>query len=307
MRSLLLAAAQNGWLRRRAPRLPVIRRTVARFMPGEGLADAIAAAHNLESAGLGTVFTHLGENITDVSEALRVSDHYLDVLQQARDAGLRTEVSVKLTQLGLDLDPDLCYANLARIIERADRASTVWIDMEGSGYVDATLEIFRRARATFPNAGVCLQAYLYRTITDLRELLPLSPAIRLVKGAYKEPREIAYPRKQDVDASYFFLAELLLDARLRDPHLRVAFATHDVPLIGRIQQRALALGLTRSDLEFQMLYGIQREAQLRLARDAWRSIVLVAYGSYWYAWFMRRLAERPANVLFVVRSLIGGS
>ena len=306
MRSALLAAAQNAWLKHQAPRMPFVRRTVARFMPGEALSDAIAAAQRLESADLATVFTHLGENITDAAEARGVAEHYLGALDAARAAGLRTEVSVKLTHLGLDFDAGLCYENLERIIERAGACSTVWLDMEASNYVDSTLEIFRRARAAFPNVGVCLQAYLYRTVTDLNELLPLGPAIRLVKGAYKEPRELAYPRKQDVDENYFSLAGLLLDARRRDSRVRAAFATHDVPLIHRIQAHALAAGLVKQALEFQMLYGIQREEQQRLARDSWRSAVLIAYGSYWYPWFMRRLAERPANVLFVLRNLTGG-
>jgi proline dehydrogenase len=305
MRSALLAAAQNTWLKQYAPRMPFVRRTVARFMPGEMVSDAIDAAKDLEAAGLATIFTHLGENITDAGEARGVAEHYLAVLDAARAAGLGTEVSVKLTHLGLDLDAGLCHANLQRIIERAGPPSTVWLDMEASNYVDSTLEIFRRARATFPNVGVCLQAYLYRTVTDLNELLPLGPAVRLVKGAYNEPRELAYARKQDVDANYFSLAELLLGARRQDPRVRPAFATHDVALIRHIQAHALAAGLSSQDLEFQMLYGIQREEQQRLARDSWRSGVLIAYGSYWYPWFMRRLAERPANVLFVLRNLVG--
>jgi len=181
----------------------------------------------------------------------------------------------------------------------------VWIDMEASPYVEATLELYRRARHTFPNVGVCLQAYLYRTAGDLASILSLSPAIRLVKGAYREPPDIAYPRKKDVDENYFALCRMLLSEEARRAGVRTAIATHDLRLIRRIQGLATSRGLAKDSLEFQMLYGIQRAEQLRLAGEGWRSTVLIAYGSYWFAWYMRRLAERPANVLFVARSLFG--
>jgi proline dehydrogenase len=306
MRTLLLKAAQSRWLREQAPRFSFVRRTVARFMPGESLENALAAAHTLESSGLGTVFTHLGENIADPREAAEVTEHYLRVLEQVRTAGLRTEISVKLTQLGLDFSADLCCENVARIVrqERPDR--TVWIDMEASEYVDRTLEIYRRVRQDYPNAGVCLQAYLYRTAEDLRSLLPLGPAIRLVKGAYQEPRDRAFPQKKDVDENYFALVQQLLSREAQDAGVRAALATHDRTLIRRIEQFAAAHSLAKSSFEFQMLYGIQRAEQLRLVREGWRAAVLIAYGSYWYPWFMRRLAERPANLLFVLRNLFSG-
>jgi proline dehydrogenase len=303
MRSVLLKAAQSRTLRERAPRYWFVRRTVARFMPGENVQDALAAALTLEAAGLGTVFTQLGENITDAREATSVTQHYLGVLDQVRALGLRTEISVKLTQLGLDLAADLCYDNLARILERADRSSTVWIDMEASEYADRTIDIFRRARAAYPNVGVCLQAYLLRTAEDLRSLLPLGPAIRLVKGAYQEPPERAFPKKKNVDENYFALAQQLLSREAQAAGVRAAMATHDRHLIRRIEQFAAANGVGKSSFEFQMLYGIQREEQQRLVREGWRAAVLIAYGSYWYPWFMRRLAERPANLLFVLRNL----
>ncbi|HYM00188.1 MAG TPA: proline dehydrogenase family protein, partial [Blastocatellia bacterium] len=227
----------------------------------------------------------------------------LEVLERIEAAGLPSELSVKLTQLGLDLDPDLCYSNVEEIIKRAGEKSVVWIDMEASNYVDATLELFRRARKAYPNVGVCLQAYLYRTEKDLADLLPLGPAIRLVKGAYKEPAGIAYPKKRDVDESYFNLAKMLLSADARKFGVRAALATHDRILIKRIEEAASSLGVDRSEFEFQMLYGIQRAEQIRLAKDGYRSIVLIAYGDFWYPWFMRRLAERPANVTFLLRNM----
>ncbi len=188
MRSFLLACSQNRWLRERAPRYPFVRRAVSRFMPGETLEDALAAARSLSDSSIGTVFTLLGENITEPEEAARVTEHYLAAVRRIRELGLGTELSVKLTQLGLDLDKELCFTNLRRIIQEAGEKSTVWMDMEASNYVDATLEIYRRARQENANVGVCLQAYLYRTEKDLASLIPLGGGIRLVKGAYRSGR-----------------------------------------------------------------------------------------------------------------------
>ncbi len=303
MRSFFLACSQSKGLRERATRYGFVRRAVSRFMPGEHISDALAAAVVLREQSIGTVFTFLGENIADHTEAEQVTTHYLDVLDRIREMGLGTEVSVKLTQLGLDLSADLCYANLKKIIEKAGSKSVVWIDMEASNYVDATLDIYLRARQAYPNVGVCLQAYLYRTAKDIANLIPLSPAIRLVKGAYKETPQVAFPHKKDVDENYFVLAQQLLAQDARASGLRAAFATHDRQLIRRIIDYAESKRLGKQSLEFQMLYGIQREEQNRLAREGWKSIVLVAYGSFWFPWYMRRLAERPANVLFVVRNL----
>lgn len=306
LRSLLLAASQNPWLRHRVPRYQFVRRTVSRFMPGEELADALSAARMLQGNGLGTLLTHLGENVIDAAEADSVTRHYLGVLDQITALGLRTEVSVKLTQLGLDLSPELCYTNLQRIIEHAGAKSVVWIDMEASSYVDATLALHRRARLAYPNVGICLQAYLYRTADDLASLIPLGPAIRLVKGAYKEPADRAFPRKKDVDENFFALSKQLLSDGARGAGARTAIATHDLRLIRQVQELAASTGLTKDSIEFQMLYGIQRAEQIRLAKEGWRSTVLISYGTFWFPWFMRRLAERPANVLFLVRHLLGG-
>jgi proline dehydrogenase len=303
MRSFFLACSQSTWMRERATRYPFVRRAVSKFMPGETADAALTAAKTLQEASIGSVFTHLGENIKDPAEAERVTNHYIEVLDRIRALGLKTEVSVKLTQLGLDLGPDLCCQNLRRIVGHAGDRSVVWIDMEASNYVDATLDLYRRTLAEFPNTGVCVQAYLHRTREDVEGLIPLGGAIRLVKGAYQEPPEIAFPRKADVDENYFTLAQLLLGSEARSHRLRPALATHDVKLIRRIIEWAESQGLGKSSFEFQMLYGIQRAEQLRLARQGWKSVVLIAYGSYWFPWYMRRLAERPANVLFVLRSM----
>jgi proline dehydrogenase len=303
MRSILLAASQNKWLRENAVNFPFVRRSVSRFMPGESLEAAVEAARGLGQKNIASVFTNLGENVKDRAEALQVTEHYLDVLRRIHESGLSTEVSVKLTQLGLDLSPDFCFENLDRIIAEENKNAVVWVDMEASPYVDATLDLYKRALAKYPNAGICLQAYLYRTQKDVRDLLPMRPSIRLVKGAYKEPPGIAYPKKQDVDENYFSLAAAMMDAQAAGRCLRAAFGTHDVKLIRRLAQHAARNGFPKHDFEVQMLYGIQREEQERLARDGYRSAVLVAYGTYWYPWFVRRLAERPANLWFMARNL----
>jgi proline dehydrogenase len=303
MRSLLLAASQNVWLREHASHYKFVRQSVARFMPGEDIDDALAAAKLLEVKRIGTVFTHLGENICDASEADEVTQHYLIVLERIRAAELQTEISVKLTQLGLDQSVDLCSTNVKRILQSEDPAKTVWIDMEASAYVDATLEVYRRALAEFPRTGICLQAYLFRTKKDLEALLPLKPSVRLVKGAYKEPPSVAFPAKSDVDESYFSLGESMLRAQRDGAMFRAAFGTHDTAMIKRLAGFCASERIPKSALEIQMLYGIQRAEQERLATEGYRSAVLVAYGKYWYPWFVRRLAERPANLWFLAKNL----
>jgi proline dehydrogenase len=305
-RTLLLKAAQNRWLRERAPQYSFVKRGVARFMPGEAVADAFRAVREMQAKGIGAVLTALGENVADRAEAETETSHYEDVLGQIWVHRMPAEISVKLTHLGLDLDKEFCFANLTRLIASSPQGKTVWIDMEQSAYVDATLEIYRLARSDGANVGVCVQSYLRRTEEDVRRLLPLGGAIRLVKGAYNEPPEIAFPHKRDVDENYFRIAQALLGEDARRAGMRAAIATHDTHLIARIQQWAAANGLAKNQLEFQMLYGIQRAEQLRLAAEGCRSIVLVAYGKYWFPWYMRRLAERPANVWFLARNFFSG-
>ena len=303
MRSMLLAASQNVWLREHAVNYPFVRRSVSRFMPGETLQAALAAAQALRLKNLGSIFTHLGENVRDRDEARKVTEHYLEVLDRIHQLSLPTEVSVKLTQLGLDLSPEFCCDNLLQIIQRESPLATVWVDMEASNYADATLNIYKSTLKNRPNVGICLQSYLRRTQKDVADLLPLRPNIRLVKGAYKEPPEIAFPKKADVDENYFVLAQELLRAQSAGECARAAFGTHDVALIRRLADFVSQQGYAKTSFEVQMLFGIQRAEQERLAREGYRSIVLVAYGSYWYPWFVRRLAERPANLWFMLRNV----
>jgi proline dehydrogenase len=306
LRKALLAASVNPWLRDQATRRRFVRRSVARFMPGERIEDALAAAATLQAEGITTILTCLGENLTRLEEAEAVTAHYLDVLERVKAAGLDAQISVKPTQLGLDLDVDVCRRHLQTLVARAEAVGNfVWIDMESSRYVDPTLALYREARERSPRVGVALQAYLYRTARDIGDLLPLGPAIRLVKGAYLEPPDIAYPRKGDVDENYYRLGcRLLEELPKRDGGL-LHIATHDEALAGRLRAFVEARGVPRDIYEFAMLYGIRRSFQQRLVREGERLRVLISYGEYWFPWFMRRLAERPANVLFVLRHLVG--
>jgi proline dehydrogenase len=225
-------------------------------------------------------------------------------LEEIADRELEAEISVKLTQLGIDIGPDVAAANLESILATAEEGGQfVWVDVESSGYVDRTLDLYRDARSRHMNTGICLQAYLYRTAADLAALLPIDPSIRLVKGAYAEPAEVAFPRKKDVDRNYVELAKTLLD-EVRRGGVRAAFATHDERLIRGIEEEAAERGIARGDLEFQMLYGIGTAQQKELAAEGYKVEVLISYGTAWFPWYMRRLAERPANLWFVMRKMV---
>jgi len=296
----------NAWLRERATRTAFVRRSVSKFMPGERLEDAMEAAAAQQQQGIGTIFTKLGENLTRIEEAEEVTKHYLDVLDKVKAAGLRAQVSVKPTQLGLDLDKELCYRNLQRLVDRAaERDNFVWIDMESSPYVDPTLDLFRRTRARSPLIGIALQAYLYRTEKDIESLIPLGAAIRIVKGAYLEPPSVAYPKKPDVDENFYKLCCRLVadDAQKAGGLLHIA--THDPVLVDRLASFIDQHKVPARAYEYAMLYGIQRPLQQRLVRAGRPLRVLIAYGEYWFPWYMRRLAERPANVWFVVKNVLG--
>jgi proline dehydrogenase len=243
MRSLLLWCAQNRWLATHVPRWRFARRAVKRFLPGEQFDDALRAAIAFKAQRIGALFTRLGENVTDLSEARATVEHYESVFSSASAAGVDFEVSVKPTQVGLDIDADAAYANLERLANAAAKAkSFLWLDMEGSSYTQVTLDLYRRLRAEHPRIGVCLQAYLYRTVEDAVGLMALKPAIRLVKGAYAEPPDRAFTAKKDVDASYLALCGLLL-TEVKRGQLRLVLGSHDVELIARVTRFAHALGL----------------------------------------------------------------
>ena len=304
MRRLFLWMAKNAWLKAHLPHFPFMQRAVRRFMPGDTLQSALDAAGPLEAAGIGSMYTRLGENLASLDEADEVADHYIEVFDSIKARGYSGEVSVKPTQLGLDDDEDRTLAHLVRLAEKATETSSyLWIDMEGSAYTERTIRLYERLRAVQPRTGICLQAYLKRTPADIERLRPLDPAIRLVKGAYDEAAEIAYRDKRQVDASYLSIAVDFLKGGRGRP-IRLGLGTHDVALIEQIAEQVEPAGVPRSGFEVEMLYGIRSREQYRLARSGYRVQVLIAYGDAWYPWYMRRLAERPANVAFAIRSLL---
>lgn len=306
LRKFFLLLARSSWLGERLPKLPFMQRAIRRLMPGTEIADALEAAVGLQVLGIRTLYTKLGEAITDPAGAQAVHDHYLELLARIKDAEIDGEISVKPTQLGLDIDEDVCLGHLNALAAAAEaQGSYLWIDMEDSAYVDRTLDLYQRLRAAHPNTGVCLQAYLRRTAKDVERLLPLAPAIRLVKGAYDEPKAIAFKSKKEVDANFLSLAVILV-RESRQRAMRVGLGTHDVDLVDQVATHAAAAGIPKDAFEVQMLYGVRSKDQRRLAKAGFKVQVLIAYGDAWYRWYMRRLAERPANVTFVLKNLFGG-
>jgi proline dehydrogenase len=302
LRSVILAAADSPRLQRFVQRYG-FRLGAARFVAGESLDAAVPVLRRLNEQGLLTNTTLLGEGVRDEAETREVVDAYRGVLDRIHAEGLRTNVALKLTHLGLSVDEELAQHNLAELVEHAaQRDNFVRIDMEESRHVDATLRIYRRLRESgHENVGAVLQAYLFRTEADLAALLPLTPNLRLVKGAYLEPPEIAYPRKRDVDAAYVRLLEASFAAGGF-----TAVATHDATLIEHAISFAAERGIPRERFQFQMLYGIASALQLDLVRRGFDVLVATPYGPEWYRYLMRRLAERPANLLFLLRNLVRG-
>jgi len=306
MRRVLLWMAGNGWLRRNLPRLWFAKRAVRRFMPGEDAEAALVAGERFAKAGIPILLTRLGENITDRADAEETLEHYLEVYDLIGRRGIDAEISLKLTQLGFDLDVDQTYERVERLVVRAaELGGTLWMDMEGSVYVESTVAFYERLKARHANVGLCLQSYLHRTAADIQRLLPLDPAIRLVKGAYAEPAAIAYQDKREVDANFSAVAVVMLQAVAAGRTVRIGLGTHDVNLLEQIAEHGRALGLDKTAFEVQMLYGIREDQQRRLAADGYAVRDLISYGPAWYGWYMRRMAERPANVLFALRQAIG--
>lgn len=298
LRRALLWASGNATLREHLPRFRAVRKTVARFMPGETADEALTAAGGLADQGIPAAFTLLGENVTELAQATAAAGEYLRLLDRIEELGLDAEISVKLTQLGFDLDRDATMVHVERLADRsAVLGRTLWIDMESTAYVDGTLDLYRALLAKFPDSGLCLQAYLRRTWDDVQTLAPVGPSIRLVKGAYRESKEHAFQDKRLIDESYLRLAcHLATSAR------RLALGTHDTDLIARIES---AVPGGRDAFEVAMLYGIRTDEQRRLAGEGITVRTLIAYGPYWYPWFMRRIAEKPvANTLLALRNLV---
>ena len=299
-RATILRAAGNRGVRRFVGAYGM-RLGAARFVGGETLDECVRVLRGLNERGLAANTTLLGEDVGTEAEARAATDEYMQVLDRIRAEGLRVNVALKLTHLGLDLGEELAYENVRRVVERAaELGSFIRIDMEYSSLVDATLRTYRRLReAGLDSVGTVLQAYLYRTENDLEAVLPLDPNLRLVKGAYLEPEEVAYPRKVDVDAAYVRLVE----RSLRGGGY-TAVATHDERLIEHAIEFADREAIGRERFEFQMLYGVRPQLQLDLVRRGYKVLVATPYGPEWFPYLMRRLAERPANLMFFARNLI---
>lgn len=307
MRRLLLWMARNNWMRRNLPRLWFARRAVRKFMPGETAEEALVAAGKFRDGGTAVIFTRLGETLTGVDDGDETAADYLRLLGEAHSRGIDAEASIKLTQLGFDIDPERALGHMQRLADQAathDARETVWIDMEGSVYTEPTIELYERLKQTHPNTGICLQAYLKRTYTDVERLLAINPRIRLVKGAYAEPASIAYQSRREVDANYLALCVSMLAAIKRGADLFLGLGTHDVQLIRQVADHARSIDLPLTAFDVEMLYGIRADQQRKLVKDGFKVRVLIAYGEAWYPWYMRRLAERPANVVFALRQLL---
>jgi proline dehydrogenase len=305
-RSLLLYLAGAAWARRLLTSLPGSRRAAQRFVAGETLDDAIKATRALNQNSLLVTLDHLGENVHSEADAQKACQAYLDLLDRIQQTGVQSNVSLKLTQLGLDLGEEICLANMRHICGRAKQhGNFVRIDMEGTPYTDRTLRIYRTLRDEydFANVGVVIQSYLFRSKADVEALASEGANIRLCKGAYNEPPDVAFPEKADVDKNYVALAEYYLSEPARAKGAYIGVATHDDNMINAVREYAAKNNIPKDRFEFQMLYGVRSASQLQLAKEGYKMRVYVPYGTEWYPFFMRRLAERPANVWFLLKNL----
>ena len=300
-RSALIYLSRHEGLKDFAAKFGLFKRLTTRFIAGENTDEAVAAIRDLNTRGCTASFDHLNESVSSMAETEAEVREYLGVLARIDETGIDSNLSIKLTQFGLEIDPELAYRNARRIVEdAARRGNFVRVDMEGSNVTQATIDIFKRLRAEFDlnDVGIVIQSYLYRTMDDARELLKIPARIRLCKGAYNEPPEVAYPDKKDVDDNYVGVMQLLLSSGVYH-----GIATHDPKMIDATVAFVQREGIGKDAFEFQMLYGIRRDLQDQLARDGYRMRVYVPYGKHWYPYFMRRLAERPANIWFVLKNL----
>jgi len=300
-RSALIYLSRKEGLKDFATSFSLFKKLTTRFIAGETIDEAITAIRELNSHGCTASFDHLNESVGSAAETESEVREYLDVLAQISATGIDSNVSIKLTQFGLDIDAELAYQNARRVVEdAARRGNFVRVDMEGSNVTQVTIDIFKRLRSEFGlnDVGIVVQSYLYRTENDVRDLLKIPARIRLCKGAYNEPPEVAFPEKQKVDENYVRVMQLLLSSGTYH-----GIATHDPKMIEATINFAQREGIGKDAFEFQMLYGIRRDLQEQLARDGYGLRVYVPYGKHWYPYFMRRLAERPANIWFVMKNL----
>jgi proline dehydrogenase len=303
-RNALLYLSRQEGLKDFASRFKPFQKMTARFVAGEDIETTLRAIREINAHGCTATFDHLNESVTSVVEAEGEVREYLKILERIDETGVRSNVSIKLTQFGLGFDPELAYRNARRVVEEAARRGNfVRVDMEDSPVTQVTLDIFRRLRAEFglDSVGIVLQSYLRRTEQDVREMLAIPARVRLCKGAYNEPPEVAFPDKRDVDETYVRCMKLLLSSGVYH-----GIATHDEKMIEATKAYAREQGIGKEAFEFQMLYGVRRDLQTGLAREGYNVRVYVPYGKTWYPYFMRRLAERPANVWFVLKNFLKG-
>jgi proline dehydrogenase len=303
-RSALIWLSRQEGLKDFATRFEIFKKLTTRFVAGETIDEAVEFIREINAEGCSASFDHLNESVTSAAEADQEVVEYLSILAQIDEAGIRSNVSIKLTQFGLGLDPELTYKNARRIVEGAQsRGNFVRVDMEDSNVTQVTIDIFKRLRAEFGlnDVGIVLQSYLRRTYRDAQELVKLGARIRICKGAYNEPPEVAFPDKKDVDENYVRVMQLLLASGIYH-----GIATHDPKMIEATIGFANREGIGKDKFEFQMLYGVRRDLQRQLAHDGYNMRIYVPYGKHWYPYFMRRLAERPANIWFVMKNLLKG-
>jgi proline dehydrogenase len=307
LRTALIALSRNKTLQDLIVRVPVSRRMAMRFVAGETLDEAVEAVRGLNRQGMIATFDHLGENVATREEAVAAADEYLIALDALDESGVDSNVSLKLTQMGLALGDDFCYDNVRRIIARAaELGNFVRVDMEGSEYTARTIGIYRRLRSEYTNCGLVVQAYLHRTQSDVESLINDDMGhFRLCKGAYDEPATIAFRARARVTQAMQELIRTCFSEEARAKGAFAAIASHDEDVINFAKAYAYQHGLAPSQVEFQMLYGIRRELQAALVKQGYQVRIYVPYGTHWYPYFMRRLAERPANLAFFLRALVG--
>ena len=307
LRSLLLYLSTAIWARQLISNLPLAKQVANRFVAGETIPHAIATAQELNAKGMLVTMDYLGESVKTADEALVARDEILRLLDSIHQSGANANVSVKLSQLGLKIDTHLALNNMRTILTRArQHQNKIRIDMEDSSLVDTTLNLYRTLRDEdgFTNVGVVLQAYLYRTKQDVSQLIEEGAWIRLCKGAYAEPPERAFPNKADTDTNFIKLMQQLLSQKARQNGVYVGFATHDEKMIDATTAYAQAQSIHPEEFEFQMLFGIRRELQERIVAQGYRMRIYVPYGTAWYPYFVRRLAERPANLWFFLSNFL---
>ncbi len=302
LKNILLWTSKNDWMSQKLPKYKFVQNSLSRFMPGELLSDALEECKKLEYSEYGTIITYLGENVNLEEDTYQVVDHYRNALIAIDKTSLNTLISVKLTQLGLDFDKNLCMENLSQLLKLAKNYnSIIWIDMEEYCYLEQTLEIFKKMSKNYHNIGITLQAYLHRTTQDLDELLSYATNLRLVKGAYNENSSVAIKNKDDIDTNYMNLSKKMLSKDILNNGFKPSFATHDDRIIDYIINEAERNLISSDTYEFNMLYGIRKKLQKEILESNQNIKILISYGEQWFPWYIRRIAENPKNLFLLLK------